>query len=80
MFFLFFFKISDRRHDDPPRCVRLAARLVQLLVGVVVLDVVVQQTGLPERLGAARRRAFERVVVQLDGQDGGRLVLYHAVH
>lgn len=51
-----------------------------LLLRVVVLDVVVQQAGLPEGLGAARRRALEGVVVQLDGEDGRRLVLDHSVH
>ena len=63
-----------------PRCLLLAACLVQLLVRVVVLDVVVQQTCLPEGLGAARGRTLERVVVQLDGEDRRRLVLYHTIH
>lgn len=54
--------------------------LLGLLLRVVVLDVVVQQAGLPEGLGTARRRALEGVVVQLDGEDGRRLVLDHSVH
>lgn len=58
----------------------LAAPLVQLLVGVVVLHVVVKQNRLPEGLGAARCGTFEGVVVQLNGQDGRRLVLYDPVH
>lgn len=51
----------------------------QLAVGVVVLDVVLQQGTLPEGLGTARGLAFEWVVVQLNGEDGGRLVLYHSI-
>lgn len=54
--------------------------LAKLLVGVVVLDVVVEQTRLPEWLWAASCGTLEGVVVQLDGEDRGRLVLYHSVH
>lgn len=50
------------------------------MVRVVVLDVVVQQAGLPERLGAAGRWTLERIVVQFNGENGRRLVLYHPVH
>lgn len=50
------------------------------MVRVVVLDVVVQQAGLPERLGAASSWALEWIVVQFDREDGRRLVLYHSVH
>lgn len=58
----------------------LAHARVHLMVRVVVLDVVVQQAGLPKRLGAAAGGTLERVVVQFDGENGRRLVLYHSVH
>lgn len=47
---------------------------------MVVLHVVVKQLGLAERLGAAYSAAFKWVVVQVDGQDWGRLVFDHSVH
>lgn len=62
-----------------PRCLWSAAS-VQLLVRVVILDVVVQKTRLPERLGAAGRWTLEGVVVQLNGEDWWGLVLYDPVH
>lgn len=47
---------------------------------MVVLDVVVQQAGLPEGLAAVGCRTLEGVVVQIDGEDGRGLVFYHSVH
>lgn len=58
----------------------LADTGVHLLLRVVVLDVVVQQAGLPEGLGAAGGWTLERVVVQFDREDGRGLVLYDPVH
>lgn len=54
--------------------------LRRLLLAVVIFHVVVQQLGLPEGLGAARSAALKRVVVEVDGQDGGRLVFDDPVH
>lgn len=51
-----------------------------LLLTMVIFHVVMQQFGLPERLGAPRGAALERVVVEVDGQDGRRLVFDHSVH
>lgn len=45
-----------------------------LAVCMVVLDVVVQERGLPEGLQTARGLALEGVVVQFNGEDWGRLV------
>lgn len=47
---------------------------------MVVLDVVVQQAGLPKGLAAVGCRTLEGVVVQFDGEDGRGLVLYYSVH
>lgn len=47
---------------------------------MIVLHVVVQQRRLAERLEAACDLAFEQVVVQLNGQDRGRLVFDDPVH
>lgn len=63
-----------------PRRLWSAAASVQLLVRVVILDVVVQKTRLPERLGAAGRRTLEGVVVQLNREDRRGLVLNDPVH
>lgn len=54
--------------------------MLLLLLRVVVLDVVMQQAGLPEGLAAAGSRTLEGVVVQLNGEDGRGLVLDHSVH
>lgn len=67
---------KNRTGEHPPGRLRL---LVRRLVRVVVLDVVMQQAGLPEGLGAAISGALEGVVVQLDGEDGRWLVLNHPV-
>ena len=50
------------------------------MVRVVVLDVVVQQAGLPEGLSAAGDRTLEGIVVQFDGENRRRLILYHSIH
>lgn len=54
--------------------------LQRLLLTMIIFHVVVQQLGLPEGLGASRGAALERVVVEIDGQDGRRLVFDHSVH
>lgn len=51
-----------------------------LLFTMIIFHVVMQQLGLPEGLGASRRAALEWVVVQIDGQDGRRLIFDHSVH
>lgn len=57
-----------------------AARGAWVVLCVIVLHVVVQQRRLAERLEAACDLAFEQVVVQLNGQDRGRLVFDDPVH
>lgn len=58
---------------------RAALVLRGLLLAVVIFHMVMQQFGLTEGLCAAGRAAFERVMVQVDGQYGGRLVFDHPV-